>query len=203
MKCITKYIAAVIGLAIGSLASTAFAQTTANGPYYATPSWDQTLPSSTRFIVLSNMRSEAVLDRETGLVWERTPTLPATSPGGVEFRGAIPRCWDVETGGRKGWHLPRTDELLSLGQRSTVFGGSPLPEGHPFIGVIGGFFWTVDYFPTSGTTVVYGAYVYFDPGNANPDIGFPANAFVNIADPASHLNVWCVRGGQASPAPAH
>jgi hypothetical protein len=30
------------------------AETVANGPYYANPSWDQTLPSNTRFIVLSN-----------------------------------------------------------------------------------------------------------------------------------------------------
>ena len=35
-------------------AGSTLAQTTANGPYYATPSWDQTLPASTRFIVLSN-----------------------------------------------------------------------------------------------------------------------------------------------------
>src|SRR5258706_4372951 len=37
------------------------------GPYYATPSWDQTLAVSTRFIVLSNMNGDAVLDRETGI----------------------------------------------------------------------------------------------------------------------------------------
>src|SRR5437660_12527200 len=36
------------------------------GPYYAAPSWDQTLAASTRFIVLSNMNGDAVLDRETG-----------------------------------------------------------------------------------------------------------------------------------------
>ena len=53
--------------------SPAAAQTTANGPYYAVPSWDQTLPAAQRFIVLANMNQEAVLDRETGLVWQRTP----------------------------------------------------------------------------------------------------------------------------------
>ena len=60
--------------------ATADAQTTANGPYYATPSWDQQL-GSTRFIVLSNWvdanfpsGGAAVLDRETGLVWQRSPS---------------------------------------------------------------------------------------------------------------------------------
>jgi hypothetical protein len=71
----------ICGLAaaiVGVSASTLHAQTTAVGPYYATPSWDQTIactiPSScSRFLVLSNFNNEAVLDRETGLVWERTP----------------------------------------------------------------------------------------------------------------------------------
>jgi hypothetical protein len=59
---------------VGFAANPAGAATTAAGPYYANPSWDQTLPSSTRFIVLSNMNSAAVLDRETGLVWEQSPS---------------------------------------------------------------------------------------------------------------------------------
>jgi len=62
---------------LGTLALTivlAHAQTTSNGPYYATPSWDQKLQCDTqatcpRFIVLSNWGGAAVLDRETGLVW--------------------------------------------------------------------------------------------------------------------------------------
>ena len=47
----------------------------ATGPgfYYPPPSWDETLhcrdaSHCPRFIVLTNMNSEAVLDRETGLV---------------------------------------------------------------------------------------------------------------------------------------
>ena len=58
---------------------------TSAGPYYAEPSWDQQLQCDTqatcpRFIVLSNWidtshpsGGAAVLDRETGLVWERSP----------------------------------------------------------------------------------------------------------------------------------
>src|SRR5439155_21664995 len=58
---------------------------TSAGPYYAEPSWDQQLQCDTqatcpRFIVLSNwidtshpLGGAAVLDRETGLVWERSP----------------------------------------------------------------------------------------------------------------------------------
>ncbi len=57
---------ALVVLTVAIAVATARAQTVANGPYYAPPAWDQTLPSATRFIVLSNMGSAAVLDRETG-----------------------------------------------------------------------------------------------------------------------------------------
>ena len=43
------------------------AQTAVNGPYYATPSWDQTLPPASRFLVLSNFANNAVLDRAVEL----------------------------------------------------------------------------------------------------------------------------------------
>jgi hypothetical protein len=61
----------------GLTANLANAQTTAPGTYYAIPSWDQKLQRDTqatcpRFVVLSNWNNEAVLDRETGLVWERS-----------------------------------------------------------------------------------------------------------------------------------
>ena len=78
---------------VGFAASPAGAATAA-GPYYATPSWDQQLPASTRFVVLSNWidaahpsGGAAVLDRETGLVWEQSPTAPpTTSPSASRAR---------------------------------------------------------------------------------------------------------------------
>ena len=66
---------------VGFAANPAGAATTAAGPYYANPSWNQQLPASTRFVVLSNWidaahpsGGAAVLDRKTGLVWEQSPS---------------------------------------------------------------------------------------------------------------------------------
>src|SRR5262245_64403301 len=120
------FVAAAL-LALGAMPANA--QATANGPYYANSSWDQTLPTSTRFIVLSNMNSQAVLDRETGLVWQRSP-LPPTS-----WTSASSVCAVTGTGGRMGWRLPTVNEITSLFDPS-AFGASgtnpPLPAGHPF-----------------------------------------------------------------------
>src|SRR5215813_13640594 len=134
LKTVFGFVAGAL-LALG--AGTAGAD--AVGPYYATPSWDQTLPGSTRFIILSNLNSEAVLDRETGLVWQRTPLVPFGSANPQSRSLAINACWSAETGRRKGWCLPRVDELMSLADPSN-FAVSPLPAGNPFVGVINGAF---------------------------------------------------------------
>lgn len=80
--------------------------TNSPGPYYATPSWDQQLPSATRFVVLSNWANQAVLDRETGLVWQMTLTAPAA------YDQASYACMASVAGGRMGWRVPTTQELL-------------------------------------------------------------------------------------------
>jgi hypothetical protein len=99
------------------------AQITAPGPYYAVPSWDQTFPAATRFVILSNMNSEAVLDRETGLVWERAPV---KDPSGYNWELANRSCMALELGGRGGWRLPSFTEVRTL-----VLQDGP-PAGHPF-----------------------------------------------------------------------
>ena len=98
------------------------------GPYYATPSWDQTLPASTRFVVLSNLNSQAVLDRETGLVWQRTPDNSFST-----HDSARQKCELDATGGREGWRLPAVNELESLIDPTIPFPNTALPSGHPFI----------------------------------------------------------------------
>jgi hypothetical protein len=158
------------------------AQTTAVGPYYATPSWDQRFTCATqancsRFVVLANWDNQAVLDRETGLVWEREPNAfpfeQSTSWSAAQFA-----CFKKTTGGRKGWRLPTEEELGSLLDET-----SRLPPGHPFINV------RIDPFAVywSATTVpTQLAYVQGFAGSSGLD---------QILDDIRNSNsIWCVRG---------
>ena len=180
MKRALSFTAGIIGLAIGLIASNVFAQTTANGPYYATPSWDQTLPSATRFIVLANMNSEAVLDRETGLVWERSPSTQS-----LTWNQAKHHCAGLATGGRRAWRLPVLEELASLADPSVpTFSGFPaLPSGHPFTTVLEKEYWAA----TASTEQPDWAWqVDFRQGGSSG----ASSAF------GTHPGTWCVRGGQ-------
>jgi hypothetical protein len=82
---------------------------TGTGKNFANPSWNQTLTSSKRFIVLTNMNQEAVLDMETGLVWEKSP-----SSEEFEWIEAQRHCVTLVKGNRMGWRLPTIQELTSL-----------------------------------------------------------------------------------------
>lgn len=174
----------------------AHAQTVSNGPYYATPSWDQTLSSSTRFIVLSNMNSDAVLDRETGLVWERAPS---TTTFGLA--DAHTHCYELYVGGRMGWRLAKVDELITLKDptQGTGFGGlgaSPaLPLGHPFKVAQPTLFWAVGTTPVAGTIGRYFEVSFFTGA------AFTLNTSVESQTDSHLAPAWCVRGpgGVATP----
>jgi Protein of unknown function (DUF1566) len=147
---------------------------TAAGPYYASPSWDQTLPAATRFIVLTNMASQAVLDRETGLVWEQSP-----STSTVDWFSAHDFCNALSTGGRQGWRLPTLQELGSLvdpGQFSPS-----LPPGHPFSNVQSAGYWSASSWHHDPSYAL--AAGFFDGGSS-------------AAPKSTSDHFWCVRGGQ-------
>jgi hypothetical protein len=156
-------------------AGPAGAVTSAAGPYYAMPSWDQTMPASTRFIVLTNMSSAAVLDRETGLVWEQ-------SPDGVKtytWENAQFHCIDLTIGGRDGWRLPTVQELKSLVDRTQS--NPSLPSGNPFSSSVqSSFYWSAT---TAAGFTSLAWVVSFTSGN------------VNLDDKGGSTYVWCVRGG--------
>lgn len=139
---------------------------TSNGPYYAVPAWDQKLPAATRFVVLLDWNSEAVLDRETGLVWERAPST-------IEWADASTQCFNKAIGGRKGWRLSSVTELASLIDPSVA---SPaFPAGHPFIANLS------HPFASSTRVGTGGIVVYFETGT------------VIVAGISGQA--WCVRGG--------
>ena len=182
-------------LCVFSLAmSPAFPQTVGAGPYYATPSWDQQLQCDTqatcpRFIVLANWRDAnfpsggaAVLDRETGLVWERSPNTST-----FDWQSAQTHCNELSVGNRIGWRLPTLQELASLVDRSQ----SGLPLGHPFNNIqssafAGQFYWSATTF-AAYTSSAWG--VAFGFGSAVTDDKSINNGFQGGF-------VWCVRGGQ-------
>ena len=122
MKTLWSTIFAIVASAV--LASPATAQI---------QSWDKQL-GGTRFKVLRQFNDEAVLDQETGLVWERQPsTVKARwSPYGFDqFPATAHIQCDVKVVGKRlGWRLPTIQELASLADPAQS--RPPLPGGHPF-----------------------------------------------------------------------
>jgi hypothetical protein len=152
-------------------------QTTASAP-----TWHQILPAndgeadgcnSSRFKCVMN--DEAVLDKETGLVWERSPDMTER-----DWFAAITHCYRRELANRKGLRLPTIEELASLVDEDE--GPPTLPAGHPFINVRSQPYWSST---TSTHTTPAGAWgVGFGFG----DVGTNGKTGTGY--------VWCVRGGQ-------
>jgi len=141
------------------------------------PSWDRKLTAagpdycnSQRFqCVLPDATypdGAAVLDRETGLVWERVPSDAVNS-----WDGANVTCTKLFKGGRQGWRLPAVDELASL-----LDSDSSGP------------------FNVTGTTVFWTASRY-GTGRWIVDIsGIGSESSASITYTVTY-RVWCVRGG--------
>lgn len=169
-----KSILLLVGLGlIGTLAQAAEGV----GPYYATPAWDQTLPAATRFLVLTNMNKEAVLDRETGLVWEQSPDTI-----GLEgyWYDAFYHCLNLRKGGKKGWRMPTIEELASLIDPNQA--NPALPSGHPFVNVHSSVYWSA----TNNASIATLAWA----------ADFSNGYVVNYYAKSNSLYVWCVRGGK-------
>jgi hypothetical protein len=175
-------VATIAILASGALA----AQTFSNGPYYAVPSWDQSIPSAQRFIVLSNFNNQAVLDRETGLVWERSPS------GSASWNQISFSCLQTTTGNRTGWRAPTVSELSSL--LDLTQSNPALPAGNPFQQVMSnhdGQYWSAN--PSIGPAN-FSWFVTF----AVPPSGF---SHISIGAQSGSGGIWCVRGASSDTNP--
>ena len=134
------------------------------------PAWSQKLPVSERFVLV--LDDYAVLDKETGLVWEKYPMNMYGDWYSMKFW-----CIHSHTGGRDGWRLPTIYELSSL---SEYCDGEPhwLPCGHPFLNL------QDDYWSATTDSVDPSQAWHFLPGGSSGH------------DPKTvQKNNWCVRGG--------
>ena len=140
---------------------------------------DTVLPAADRFVVLADFFFAAVLDLETGVVWQQSPLTNTHEWGSARFK-----CTGSEVGDRKGWRLPSVHELNSLVDPGGISGSIMLPKGHPFGGIQGGIgnssFWS-----------------------ATTSAGSPTNAWIvsitagvaTVISKEKEQEVWCVRGG--------
>lgn len=156
------------------------------------PAWSQKLQcdgtACPRFELV--MDGLAVLDKETGLVWQKEP-----GAWDVNWYDARSVCYVASTGGRKGWRLPTAAELLSLIDPSQS--DPALPIGHPFDTdcsdgecvqwdnvIFQGCYWT-------DTTVWQQVITIISARCCDIYDGECRNSFKDQEE-----YVWCVRGGQ-------
>ena len=142
-----------------------------SSPYVV--SWSRTLPTESRFIVLANFNSEAVLDQDTGLLWERSPAIART-----DWKAARSNCLNKAIGGQRGWRLPSIVELTSLLDPSVQDSDAMLPVGHPFLNNPSGFYWSSS----------------SDGESSKAWHLHLSNGHVHMTSKASAFKVWCVRG---------
>lgn len=137
------------------------------------PSWYQILPADKRFVLVMN--DEAVLDKETGLVWERSP-----STYKFNWVEAIYTANNKIIGSRKGWRLPAVEELATLVDPSQQ---SPsIPASSPFIDIQSDMYWSASVYTLAPAGIAQG--VHFTDGTV-----------ANVANKSNTYYIWCVRGG--------
>ena len=146
-------------------------------------SWDTVISGPARFKILAGFNNAAVLDHETGLVWERSPD-SATRPWLLAHRFCVDRT--VGNGTRLGWRLPTVQELLTLVDPTR--NPPSLPAGHPFLNVQPDFYWSATTFGEN-PSLAWGA------GFEN-DLTVPGARFTSKTLP---FFVWCVRSGHGGP----
>ena len=136
--------------------------------------WQEAHPAANRFAILPDFNNEAVLDTDTGLIWEIAPR-----PTAITWNEARSTCFTRGTGGQKGWRLPTPIEMRSLVGPAVDSPIPNIPPGHPFMNIQPTSYWTV--VPDSHQPA-YAKYVDAFLGNVL--------SFVRIYT----FPAWCVRG---------
>jgi hypothetical protein len=152
----------------------------------AKPIWDITEASwvdyaaNPRFAVWSpgSPSTDAVFDKETGLVWERSPATDKKT-----LVAAVVFSTTRVAAARKGWRLPAIEELLSLVDPGAT--NPTLPAGHPFLNLqLDDFYWSLSQgIPLSTDPDLVWGYNF---GNADTS---------SIVMAQATCYTWLVRGG--------
>jgi hypothetical protein len=134
-----------------------------------TQAWSGQLPPSRRFTLV--LEDAAVLDNETGLVWQRQHS--AVAYGWVAVHTP---CANVVVGRRLGWRAPTLAELTSVLEHNGSI--RQLPTGHPFLISSPGTYWTLTMRPDGQHYIT-----------SLPDVDIALTG-----DEVTARRVWCVRG---------
>jgi len=131
------------------------------------------------------VNDEGVLDRETGLVWQRSLSNYTLQ----SWEAARLACANFSGGERRGWRLPAAAELMSLLDPGVLAPAPSLPPGHPFTNVpSSGAFWTTTQdIPWTGNWAWAVRLVNFNPGQ--PGDAAPASV-------SATAGAWCVRAAE-------
>jgi len=135
------------------------------------PIWSKNLPSTSRFTILTGFNKEAVMDNNTGLVWERAPS--ANSQVWPQAGGY---CINKNIGGTWGWRLPTVVELKSVLDPALP---PPFVSTSVFTGVQSAIYWSATVLQDDPASA-WG--VFLGNGGAG-----------NFQKADTHL-LWCVRG---------
>jgi Protein of unknown function (DUF1566) len=139
-----------------------------------------------RFIVLGSYNDQAVLDKETGLVWEQSP-----SSAHHTWLDAQVSCNIKAVGNRRGWRLPTIQELASLIDPTVSSTDATLPPGHPFSNVqssVSG--------ARGGTSLYWSATTRASVPSTAWVVLFRFEGLVDAISKTAPYLAWCVRGGQ-------
>ncbi len=136
--------------------------------------WDTHNPSASRFVTAF---AGAVLDKNTGLVWEQAPDATTRT-----WDGARRFCLHRNVGGTGGWRLPSVVELKSVQDPSLP---APFVPANVFTNVQSSDYW-------SATTL---AETTLAEDRTAAWFVFFTNGDVNSLTKTFSKQVWCVRGG--------
>lgn len=132
--------------------------------------WDSNYPSASRFITAF---PGAVLDKNTGLVWEQAPDATLR-----QWLAVTRDCLNKNVGGTVGWRLPSIVELKSVQDPSL---SPPFLATGAFLGVQSAIYW-------SATTWVA------DPTNYAWATTFSSGLVHPLLSNGNLALAWCVRG---------